>query len=216
MRRTLLLACLLSTPVTAMAQNRFELTPFAGLRSGGSFRAPERDLALDVQSSLGGGVIFDYVLNDTMQIELLWSHQSSDLDIVDVSPVPGDGSETPPDGTEDFPSIGIGVDYFHGAFVYGGGSPVFRPYVLIGAGVARLSPDLPDVSSTSKFSFSVGTGFKSFFTERFGLRVDARAFGTRAGDQREDVACGVFGCVSFETAATFWQGQVVGGFIVAF
>ena len=216
-RNLLLLSLALVVPTAALAQTRYEVTPFVGARLGGAFRAAEQDLALDVKSSLGGGVLFDYALNDAMQLEFSWSRQSSDVEVFDVSPSPGGGDgteETPVPG--ELPKFPIRINYFHGSFLYGGGPRVFRPYVLAGVGMARLNPDVEGVSTTSKFSFSLGTGFKSFFTDRFGFRFDARAFGTRAGGRQEDIACGVFGCVSFETASTFWQGQLVGGLIIAF
>lgn len=214
MRRNVLISLLLLVPATAFGQTRFEVTPFIGVRTGGAFRAVEQDIALKAKPSFGGGVMFDYRLNETMALEFLWSHQSTDVELLDVSAVPGaDAVENPP---SESPTFGIGVDYFHGDFVYGGGPTIFHPYVLIGGGVARLNPDVSAAPATSKFSFSVGTGFRSYFTERLGLRVDARAFGTRIGDKQEDVACGVFGCVSFERASTFWQGQIVGGLVIAF
>jgi hypothetical protein len=110
----------------------------------------------------------------------------------------------------------IRVDYFHGAFVYGGGPRSFQPYIAVGAGMSVFDPDVAAASTLRRFSFSLGTGFKSFFNDTVGIRFDARAFGTRIGDKREDVTCDIYGCVTFESAATFWQGQVVGGVIFAF
>jgi hypothetical protein len=191
--------------------SRFLVVPLVGVRSGGSFTAVEQELALEVNSSLGFGLIFDYKLTRTSRLEFLWSSQRSDFDVISVAPVGAPGE--PPAET---PQFDIGINYFHGAYVYGGGTPRFQPYVAVGAGLATFCPAVADSSVQTKFSFSLGTGFRSFLTERIGVLIDARAFGTRIGDRREDVTCGVFGCVSFETAATFWQGQLLLGLVVAF
>ncbi len=39
---------------------------------------------------------------------------------------------------------------------------------------------------------------------------------SRAGDTQEDLACGVFGCVSFERTSTFWQSHFVGAVMIRF
>jgi hypothetical protein len=203
-----------ASPAETKAEDsyRFLVAPFIGFRSGGSFTAIDLQLSLSVNSSAAFGAIFDYRLNDTSKVEFIWSRQTTDLTPISVAPVPP-GETAPP---IESPPFDVRVQYFHGAYVYGGGPPRFQPYVAVGAGIATFSSDDSGVEGRTKFSFSIGTGFRSFLTERVGVLVDARAFGTRAGDDREDIMCGVFGCVSFETGATFWQGQVVGGVVFAF
>jgi hypothetical protein len=212
-RHPALALLVLLLPATAsVAQSRFELTPFYGFRTGGSFRVTEVELALDVKSSDGYGFLFGFDLNDNMQVEFLWSRQKSSLEAVPL--VPDSSGEVPL--PIDLPEIDVRADYFHGVFNYGGGPPVFQPYVAIGAGMSAFDSDQATVDPIHKFSFSLATGFKSFFNERVGVRFDARAFGTRIGDRREEIYCDVWGCVTFEAAATFWQGQLVGGVIFAF
>lgn len=191
--------------------SRFLVVPLIGLRSGGSFSAVERELALEVNSSAGFGLIFDYKLTRTSRVEFLWSSQRSDFTAVSVVPI--DDPTAPP---AESPQFDLGINYFHGAYVYGGGPPRFQPYVAVGAGVASFCPVVSGASVSTKFSFSLGTGFRSFLTERIGILFDARAFGTRIGEDRQDISCGVFGCVTFETGATFWQGQLLAGLVVAF
>jgi hypothetical protein len=203
-----------SQPETpAQSPYRFLVGPFFGLRTGGTFRAIEQELSLSVNPSAGFGLLFDYRLTRTSRVEFIWSSQRTDFDAISTAPVPDGDTPAPPD---DAPQFDIGINYFHGAYVYGGGPPRFQPYVAIGAGVASFCPVGVDAPVSTKFSFSLGTGFRSFVTERIGILFDARAFGTRAGDQREDIQCSVFGCVSFEAASTFWQGHLVGGVVFAF
>ncbi|HEX9776669.1 MAG TPA: OmpA family protein [Geopsychrobacteraceae bacterium] len=48
----------------------------------------------------------------------------------------------------------------------------FVPFLAVGAGAARLSPD--GLDNDTDFLFAYGAGFKYFFTERVALRLDAR------------------------------------------
>ena len=117
-----------------------------------------------------------------------------------------------PDG----PLFDLGIDYFHGGIRFDGGNEKYTPYVGAGFGVTRFNPDVADASGVSKFSFSLAAGINAYLTERIGVRFDARAFATRTGDRQEDLACGVFGCVTFERASTFWQSHFVGALIIRF
>lgn len=205
------------TPVAAHAQKGPEVIPFFGLKSGGSFRLGTDDesaasqRALKAQSSATGGVFFDYGLTENFQLEFLWAHQGTE---VHLGPAPSTDPEAV--SSDETPLFNLGVDYFHGGFVYGGGAGRFRPYVSAGIGTAVFNADLPDASRQGHLSFSVGLGFKSYFNDRLGFRFDVRAFGTRGGDRQQEVACGIFGCATFERASTFWQGHFIGGLVFSF
>jgi len=110
----------------------------------------------------------------------------------------------------------LGIDYFHGGVRFDGGNETYTPYVAVGLGMARFNPDAAMAPNVNKFSFSIGAGVNAYLTDRIGVRFDARAFGTRTGDSQEDFACGVFGCVTFERASTFWQSHFVGALIIKF
>ena len=162
-----------------------------------------------MSSSATFGTFFNYPLAENLQFEALWSHQSSDI----VLKATNIQDPTNPTETD---LVDASVDYFHGGLLLGGGNDTWEPYVAFGFGGTRLSIDIPDSSVTRKFSFSIGTGLKAYLGERISFRFDARAFGTRAGDTQEDLACGVFGCVSFERASTFWQSHFVGAVMIRF
>lgn len=197
-----------STPA-ALAQNKIELSPFLGVRSAGSFRGDNQLTTFTMSSSPTFGTFFNYPLAGNVQFEALWSHQSSHVILKATSLE----DPTNPQETDLFDTS---INYFHGGILLGGGNETWEPYVALGAGATRFSPDAPDSSSLTKFSFSVGTGLKAYLGERVSFRFDARAFGTRAGDSQEDLACGVFGCVSFERASTFWQSHFVGAVMIRF
>ena len=208
--RLLVLAVTVTVSVpTALAQDKIELSPFIGIRTAGSFRGENQLISFAMSSSPTFGTFFNYPLVGNLQFEALWSHQSSNV----VQKETNIQDPTNPTETELFDTS---INYFHGGVLFGGGNETWEPYVALGAGATRFSPDAPDSSSVSKFSFSVGAGLKAYLGERVSFRFDARAFATLAGDRQEDLACGVFGCVSFARASTFWQSHFVGAVMIRF
>lgn len=203
----------------AFAQQKFEISPFAGVRTAGGFRGEDQLVSFNVQSAPTFGVFADYMVTDQLAVEFLWAHESSTVDKMSATLVPVPDEPDPTNMVDDVPDgelFDLGVDYFHGGVRFDGGNEKYTPYVAAGLGAARFNPDVAGASGTSKFSFSIGAGLNAYLTDRIGVRFDARAFGTRAGDRQEDLACGVFGCVSFERASTFWQSHFVGALIIRF
>jgi hypothetical protein len=200
----------------ALAQSKLELSPFAGIRTAGSFRGEDQLVSYNVQSAPTFGVFADYMVTSQLAVEALWSHSGSTIDKLTASL-----NATPPDDAPvaevpDGELFNVGIDYFQGGIRVDGGNETYNPYVAVGAGLSRLSPDLADASTTNKFGFSVGAGVSANLSDRIGVRFDARAFGTRGGEQQQDLACGVFGCVSFTSASTFWQSHFVGALMIRF
>lgn len=198
------------------AQHKFEISPYAGIRTAGSFRGEEQLVTYDVQSAPTFGVFADFMVTRQLAIEFLWGHASSTVD--KKTAMLGGDVPSPPIEPEvpDGPIFDLAIDYFHGGVRYDGGNEKYTPYIAGGVGLARFNPDAAMASSVSKFSFSIGAGINAYLTDRIGVRFDARAFGTRAGGREEDFACGVFGCVTFERASTFWQSHFVGALIIRF
>jgi hypothetical protein len=86
----------------------------------------------------------------------------------------------------------LDINYWmgYGTFNFGHGRAV--PYVSIGAGVATLDPDVdtaPGATSDTRFTGSIGTGVKLFFTPHFGMRFDGRYFGTLLNEDNIDNCC---------------------------
>ena len=201
---------------SALAQSKIELSPFAGIRTAGSFRGDQQLISYNVQSAPTFGVFADYMVTKQLAVEALWTHAGSSVDKFTASlnstPTDENITEEVPDGK----IFDLGVDYVQGGVRFDGGNEKYNPYVAAGAGLTRFSPDVSDVSAVNKFGFSLAAGITAHLTDRIGVRFDARAFGTRAGDRQEDLACGVFGCVSFTTASTFWQSHFVGALMIRF
>jgi len=200
----------------AFAQHKFEISPYGGVRTAGGFRGENQLVSYNVLSAPTFGVFADFMVTRQLAIELLWGHEGSTVD--KKTAVLGGSVPTPPTEAEvpDGELFDLGIDYFHGGVRFDGGNEKYTPYIAAGFGMTRFNPDAAMASSLTKFSFSIGAGINAYFTERIGVRFDARAFGTRTGDHQEDFACGVFGCVTFERASTFWQSHFVGALIIRF
>jgi len=198
----------------AFAQHKFEISPYAGVRTAGSFRGEDQTVSFNIQSAPTFGVFADYMITRQLAAELLWGHESSTVDKKSASLT--DGGLEPSDEVPDGELFDLGIDYFQGGIRFDGGNEKYTPYVAAGFGLTRFNPDVAGASSVNKFGFSLGAGINAYLTDRIGVRFDARAFGTRAGDRQEDLACGVFGCVSFERSSTFWQSHFVGALIIRF
>ena len=52
------------------------------------------------------------------------------------------------------------------------------PYIGMTVGAARFSPDGAGLDDETKFAFTLGGGLRVPITQRFGVRLDLRAFGT--------------------------------------
>ena len=110
------------------------------------------------------GVTLDFPLSSTLQLELLASRQSSELQFdQDLF-----GSAT---GVAD-----IDVSYYHVGLLWQGRHPRITPFFVASLGVASLEPDVPGASSEDRFSASLGAGVKVFFSENVGLRFEGRGF----------------------------------------
>lgn len=193
---------------TALAQ-KIELQPFGGVRFGGSFNTRrDSDPSIDpplppIRFQLGTrptiGLTFSYDLTEHLEVEALWSRQSTPVDTSNA----------------DQPDFTAGMSYFHGGLLYDGGNGKLRPYIAGGAGFTVINPSPAEASAFVEPSISAAAGFKYLFDGRFGLRAEFRGFATFTGDQ-EDLFCNMFGCVSFNSASVLWQAQFTGGLVIDF
>ena len=203
----LLTALVLHAPPLA-AQDpdlRFEITPYAAYRMGGSF--DERDGAgrVDLNDSSAEGILFNIAAHPNGQYEFLYARQSTDAD------------------TSGFfandPTINLDVEYFQfgGTYLFDGDST--RPFVAMTLGMTQFDPELPDTGSESFFSASFGGGIQIRARERLGIRLEARVFTTFVGDD-SDIFCvsndGVGGCLVRVDARVLSQWEARAGLVFRF
>jgi hypothetical protein len=158
-----------STPAAAQDTNfKFELTPFAGYRVGGSFDEKDGDGRVELNDSNAQGIMFNIKANPNGQYELLYSRQDTNAD------------------TQGFfvndPTIDIEVEYFHfgGTYLFDGDNT--RPFIALTVGLSQFDPQLLGSGSESYLSASLGGGVQLNATKRLGVRLEARVFTTFVED----------------------------------
>jgi len=201
-----------STPAAAQDANfKFELTPFAAYRVGGSFEEKDGDGRVELNDSNAQGItnaqgiMFNIKANPNGQYELLYSRQSTDA------------------RTEGFlindPTIDLDVETFHfgGTYLFDGEN--MRPFLALTLGMTQFDPGITDSGSESFFSASLGGGVQLNATKRLGVRLEARAFTTFVEDD-SNIFCASTGgdgaCLIQVDARTLTQWEVRAGLVFRF
>ena len=220
MRKLLVVLVLLLIPVSLSAQdwrnrrsndryrggygleNKFELTPFLGYTWGGTIYGDQTNVFnqdVDAASSGDVGVDFSIPVREGFKLELMASHQSTHLQT-------GNGLFEPNNRVANmdinYYQAGIQIPFAVGRNI--------SPFVIVTAGVANLSPDIPGVSSSTRFAMSAGGGVKVPINPNVGVRFDIRGYVTQLGN---DSACNT--CY-YGYNSTFYQGQANLGVFFSF
>jgi opacity protein-like surface antigen len=161
---TVLLAATAAFPTGAVAA-QFEIAPFAGLTWGGNFTDSVTGNSIQLDDTTNYGLMVDIWQNERSQIEVLYSHQATRLR-------PGNA---PFIGT---PLFDIDIDYLHIGGTYTEAEGKVKPYVAGGIGATQMRPKGPGLSNETRFSLNLGVGVRLEATERIGMRLEGRWFGT--------------------------------------
>jgi opacity protein-like surface antigen len=158
-----------------------EISPFAGYLLGGEFARGTTsvfDFRVDVDDEATYGIRLGYNITDSFEIEAQASHTETAF-VTDDDELFGDEGDDLGD---------LDIDYFLGYMTFNFGNRRAVPYVTLGAGVARLDPDVPssDARRDTRFTGSLGVGVKAFVNPHFGLRFDGRGYATSLGDRDRD------------------------------
>jgi opacity protein-like surface antigen len=221
MRKLLLVLVLLLIPASLFAQdwrnrrttrdrygsgydlaNKFELTPFVGYTWGGTIYANQTSVFnndVDAASSGNIGADFAIPIRDGFKIELMATHQNTKLQT-------GGGLFEPNNRVAN-----IDVNYYQAGiqipFAVGRN---ISPFVIVTAGVANLSPDIPGVSSSTRFAMTAGGGVKVPINPNVGFRFDIRGMVTQLGNNSACNSC------NYGYNDTFYQGQANFGVFFSF
>ena len=186
-------ATVMLAAVPAAAQT-VDVSPFAGVQFGGSFRGPS-GAATALAVSLDYGATLGVKVAEEWGVEALYSRQPTRL-------------ERP--GTD----LDVTVErYMAGVSEERGEGPTrFFGVALLGA--SRFVPSLSGYSYETRFTVALGLGVKRLFTETVGVRAEARVFYvfTEAGGTafcRGD-------CLFTFTGSGLWQADVTAGLVFAF
>jgi len=201
-----ILAVLVAAPAPAQeSEPRFEITPFAGYRIGGSFDEQNGDGEVELNDSSAQGILFNIRANPNGQYELLYARQSTDADTQGL--------------LVNDPTIDMDVEHlqFGGTYLFDGDKT--RPFIALTIGVTQFDPELPGTNSESFFSASFGGGVQFNANRRLGVRLEARAYTTFV-DNDSDIFCssidGAGACLILVDARTLAQWEARAGLVFRF
>ena len=165
----------LSVPAQAADEspeyNNFEITPFVGYLAGGEFEDPVDSSDRDLDAGNDFGIIMDAAADWWRHYEMLYVRNSTTVD--GVEPFDMDVEYLQFGGTVSYPD----TEYTH-----------VIPYFGMTIGAARFSPDGSGLDDETKFAATIGGGLRIPINERFGVRLDLRAFGTVLNSE-SDIFC---------------------------
>ena len=192
-------------------QNTVEISPYAGYLFGGKFARGSNALftsRVDVDDHATYGARLGFNITSGFELEI----QASRTETAFVTP---NGGQIFGPGRQRLGDLDI--DYLLGYMTFNFGHRRAVPYVTLGAGVARLDPNVPGIASDreTRFTGSIGAGVKTFFTPNFGLRFDGRYYATSLDTSRNhDHDCSFFD--SCDNRDWLTNGEVTGGLVFAF
>lgn len=177
-----LLAAAVSGAATAQVrEGTVEISPFAGYLFGGEFASGSTSLfgfEVEADDDATFGVRLGYNVTDSFEMEFQASRTETEFVTED--------DELFDPNEESFGDLTI--DYFMGYGTFNFGRRRAVPYITVGAGVARLDPDVPfsNARKDTRFTASIGIGVKAFVNPHFGFRFDGRGYATSLGDRSDD------------------------------
>ena len=202
---TAILLCLSTPSVAEDKPFKFEITPFAAYRVGGSFDEENGDGRVDLNDSSAQGILFNIKANPNGQYELLYARQSTDANTTGL--LVNDST------------IDLDVEYFQfgGTYLFDGETT--RPFLALTVGMSRFDPGIVGSDSESYFSASLGGGVQLNATGRLGVRFEARVFTTFV-DGDSNICCaseaGTGSCLILVDAKILTQWEARAGLVFRF
>lgn len=208
LNRITVVVFVLSCSAATLAQEQpfnFEITPFGAYRFGGEFEETDGNFSIDLDDNGSFGVILNARHSPITQWEILYSRQGTSADTTGL-------------GLSD-PTLDLNVEYLHAGGTYLWEGNHVRPFLAATMGVTRIEVINPGFDSDSFFSFSLGLGLQVRPTDRLGIRLEARGFGTLL-DSDSDLFC-EFGptnniCAIRINGTIMWQLEAIAGIVFRF
>lgn len=194
----LLMSLALVCSVTQAPAVEFELTPFYGYRLGGELE----DIDVSADDSASYGASFGIALNEFNQIELLWSHQGTEVDIDDFQVA------------QQELQIDVDIDHYLVGWLGQTGNDKVKPFFTFHLGLLDISPE--GFEGEDYFTWSLGGGAKVYASDVIGFRFQARWDLTYV-DSDSAVYCGWYGyCFLGAESDYFNQMEFSAGMILRF
>jgi opacity protein-like surface antigen len=197
----LALLAAMAVPASVHAAD-LEITPFIGYTTGGEFQDAVTGASLEIDEHGSYGIALDINQTEDSQIELYYGRQQTRLQAVG-------GLFT------SNPLFDLDIEYFHLGGTYGTDAGPVRPFVVGTIGATHMAPKGERLDSETKLSLSLGGGLKLWPTERIGLRLEARWFGTFFNGAGQ-VFCTDGSCLIKVEGDVISQVVVNAGLVVAF
>lgn len=202
-----ILKAILSVSLLLLSTSSYsvEITPLFGYRGGGEFVDTDTQKKHTVVSTNMYGLIIGFPYERGKDIEVYYSHQSSDINSVNIT------ATTPTSNV----NIPLTIDYLH----IGGTAPIseednFKTFVSGGLGFTYLSPDFAGLQSDLRASFSIGVGVKWPMTKNIALRLETRGLATLFNSNSALFCNG--GCSLTVNGSLFFQAEVFAGLAIKF
>lgn len=186
---------------------RFEITPFAGYRTGGEFEAQVQETGerrnVDVEDGGSWGIDLGLYRDPNGIYELLYSKQSTGIDSSDAT----------------LGRIDVDTEYFQfGGTLFFPDENWFIPYLSLTIGATRFDAD-GGYDSKTRFSGSLGGGVRLPFNDRVAATLGARGYLTFV-DSDTDILCisdaeGA-DCLLRSSGSTYFQAEAQLGLTVVF
>jgi hypothetical protein len=176
MHKALLLS-LFTASGTALADDsyRFEVTPFAGYRTGGEFETEDGSVNIRLRDSASVGFLVNGDVSYNTEWEFLYSNQQTEARVTEVT-----------GAAEDLVDYDTHTFQLGGTYLFEGESVI--PYLAMTIGGTHVRTRAIEEQSDTFLSGSIGLGLRLLPSSRVGMRLEARAYGVIV-DSSTDLFC---------------------------
>ena len=201
-------ALFLLAAICTRAQQRWEVTPFVGWESSGSYPITSVSGNIDrlrINSSVSFGGFIDYSLTENFQPEFIWARNNTSYSAHDALT------------NEYFNAYHTDNDQFQfGAlYMFRSSEVKLRPYFGVGLGFSHEENSNGNPNRTA-FSWNIGGGVKYYATRHIGLRGDIRYLPTYGSTSLGTYCDPFFGCYQANVHNWLNRANLVGGVIFKF
>jgi len=200
----LALALLASAPARAQDASapptKFSIGAFIGYRGGGSGTDTSTGNSYQLASAQSYGLVADFRVSPDTEVELLWSQQNTHV------------QQNSPVNAQLF-DVNVGYYQIGGSYLFT--QEGVQPFMVATMGVTYISPQQPGYQNETKFSFGLGGGVKLPVGRHFGLRLEARAYGTVLNNNSSAV-CTSNSCLIHVSGNLMWQYEANAGVYLSF
>jgi hypothetical protein len=191
----------------AQVQQRWEVTPFVGFETSGSYPIAN-SAAVDrvrADQNYSYGVFADWSWTDSVQFEFMWDRNPTTFD-----------QHSPATNIYTTGYNSTVSQYQWGAlYMFRSPEQKLRPYAAASIGLTHFANAAPEPTDT-EISFGVGGGIKYYATRHFGFRADARYVPTFANSSPAEYCDPFGGCYTANQRNYLSRFNLTAGLVVRF